>query len=302
MLKLIIPCSKKLLKYMRNKLYLTLVCFSMLFWTTSCRYFSLKRSDKQNAIARVYDSYLYKKDIKNLVPKNIDKKDSIIFVNNIINTWAKQQLLLRKAQINMNEDSLNLNKLVQQYKEDLFINKYKEAVVDQYLDTVVSNEDINKYYKENSNNFKLNENLIKLKYIHLGNDILNKKYFVKLFKSNKQKDIDSLENKKLQLKEFQLNDSIWVSYSDVKSKIPILKSFKDRDLLKKSKFIQKKDSLGLYLVAIKDVRLRNKIAPKSYIKPIIRQMILHQRKLDLIKKIEGTLVVDALNKNHFETY
>jgi len=287
---------------MRNKLYLTLVCFSMLFWTTSCQYFSLRKSDKQNAIARVYDSYLYKKDIKNLVPKNIDKKDSIIFVNNIINTWAKQQLLLRKAQINMNEDSLNLNKLVQQYKEDLFINKYKEAVVDQYLDTVVSNEDINKYYKENRNNFKLNENLIKLKYIHLGNDILNKRYFIKLFKSNKQKDIDSLENKKLQLKEFQLNDSIWVSYSDVKSKIPILKSFKDRDLLKKSKFIQKKDSLGLYLVAIKDVRLRNQIAPESYIKPIIKQMILHQRKLDLIKKIEGTLVVDALNKNHFETY
>ena len=56
------------------------------------------------------------------------------------------------------------------------------------------------------------------------------------------------------------------------------------------------------MVAIKDVLHRNDIAPKSYIIPTIRQMILHNRKLELMNEIEKTLVVDAINKKQFEEY
>jgi len=85
-------------------------------------------------------------------------------------------------------------------------------------------------------------------------------------------------------------------------KVPILKNIAKEDLLKKDNFIQKEDSLSLYLVTIKNVLNRNEIAPKSYITPSIKQMILHQRKLQLLKSIEETLLEDAQNKNQFEIY
>ena len=56
------------------------------------------------------------------------------------------------------------------------------------------------------------------------------------------------------------------------------------------------------MVTIKNVLNRNEIAPKSYITPSIKQMILHQRKLQLLKSIEETLLEDAQNKNQFEIY
>ena len=78
--------------------------------------------------------------------------------------------------------------------------------------------------------------------------------------------------------------------------------FSKEKMLKKTKFIQKQDSLGLYLVAVKDVLLRNNIAPLSYIKPTIKQMILHKRKIELIRDIEKIIVKDATQNKNFKTY
>jgi hypothetical protein len=78
--------------------------------------------------------------------------------------------------------------------------------------------------------------------------------------------------------------------------------FSKEKLLKKTEFVQKQDSLGLYLVAIKDVLVRNDIAPLSYIKPTIKQMILHKRKIQLIRDIEKILVKDATRNNNFKVY
>ena len=77
---------------------------------------------------------------------------------------------------------------------------------------------------------------------------------------------------------------------------------KNKKKIKNNNLIQKEDSLGVYLVAIKNILKRNDIAPKSYVMPLIRQMILHKRKLELTKKIEQTLVNDAINKKQFEQY
>ena len=78
--------------------------------------------------------------------------------------------------------------------------------------------------------------------------------------------------------------------------------FSKEKLLKKTKFLQKQDSLGLYLVAIKEVLPRNSIAPLSYITGTIRQMILHKRKIELIREIEKIIVKDATQNNDFKIY
>ncbi len=104
------------------------------------------------------------------------------------------------------------------------------------------------------------------------------------------------------MKSHHLNDSIWIKYSDLINEIPILKTEDKQLFLKKDHFIQKEDSLSLYLVTIKKVLKSNEIAPKSYITPAIKQMILHQRKLLLLRNIEETLIKDATKKKQFEIY
>ena len=267
----------------------------------SCNYFTFK-DEKREAVARVNNTYLYKDDLKKVFNNAVNENDSILLANNYINNWIKQQLLLSKAQLNLENKVEDFESLVKKYREDLFINSYKEAVVKQYLDTVVTNEDVDEFYSKNNQNFKLNEELLKLKFIKIGKDVYNKNALLKLFKSNKKVDLDSLQANELSLKSHHLNDSVWVKYSDLISKVAVLKNVDKNELLKKGTFIQKEDSLSLYLVTVKEVLKRNEIAPISYITPTINQMILHQRKLLLLRKIEETLIDDARKKQQIEIY
>ncbi|MBK5208395.1 MAG: peptidyl-prolyl cis-trans isomerase [Flavobacteriaceae bacterium] len=272
-----------------------------LIFLQSCNYFTFKKDTRQ-AVARVNDTYLYKDDLMAVFAKNITKEDSVTLVNNYINSWIKQQLLLSKAQLNLENKTGEFEDLVKKYREDLFINSYKEAVVKQYLDTVITDDDIDQFYLNNNELFKLNEELIKFKYIKIGKDVLNKNELIKLFKSTKKSDFVNLKKKVIFLQSHHLNDSIWIKYNDLINEIPIFKTEDKKQLLKKDNFIQKEDSLSLYLATIKEVLQSNEIAPKSYITPTVKQMILHQRKLLLLKNIEETLINDAIKKQQFEIY
>ena len=66
--------------------------------------------------------------------------------------------------------------------------------------------------------------------------------------------------------------------------------------------MQLEDSIGVYLVSVEDVKLRNEQAPLEYALPNIKQILLNKRKLDLIKKLEKDIIQDAIKSEQFETY
>ena len=272
-----------------------------IFTLASCDYIKLqeKHAPTSEIIAIVNTDKLFKEDLKDFLPRNISREDSLILVKSFIQDWAVKKLLLDAAANNNTQESLkNINSLVQDYKESLLINNFKEALIKQQLDTIISDDEVEAYYLINNENFKLNEVLVKSKYLYFDASIINKKEIVKFFKSEEIEDAEELERQQLSFKMYQLNDSIWTELDKILLKLP----FSKENLLKKSKFIQKQDSLGLYLVAIKDVLRRNDIAPLSYIKPTIKEMILHKRKIELIRNIEKIIVKDATKNNNFKIY
>ena len=265
---------------------------------------SLEFQKKDNSIndkpiASVYDESFFEKDLNLLLPKNIDKNDSVALARSIIDSWAIQQLLLIKAKENNTEnDNAEINDLVRDYRQALLINGYKERLIKQRLDTVIESQEIINYYEKNNNNFRLNEELVKLRYIHFSNELIDKKEVIKLFKNGAFEDLETLESRQLSFKKMMLNDSTWVPLENVLLKLP----FSREDLLKKTYLIKKEDSLGLYLAFTKDVLLRNQIAPLMYIEPTIKQMILHKRKLQLIRDIEKIIVKDAIQNKIFKIH
>ena len=278
-----------------------LTIFFCVFTLTSCDYIKLQEKDAPTSeiIAIVNTDKLFKEDLKDFLPRNISREDSLILVKSFIQDWAVKKLLLDAAANNNTQESLkNINSLVQDYKESLLINNFKEALIKQQLDTIISDDEVEAYYLINNENFKLNEVLVKSKYLYFDASVINKKEIIKFFKSEEIEDAEELERQQLSFKMYQLNDSIWTELDKILLKLP----FSKENLLKKSKFIQKQDSLGLYLVAIKDVLRRNDIAPLSYIKPTIKEMILHKRKIELIRDIEKIIVKDATKNNNFKIY
>ncbi|NVJ88816.1 MAG: hypothetical protein HWD82_05185 [Flavobacteriaceae bacterium] len=281
------------------KKYLLLIVITLFF--NSCDYFNIKEKEGNSSeiVAIVNTEKLFKKDLNEILPNEITKEDSTILVRSYINDWAVKQLLLKKAESNSSQEELDeINKLVKDYRESLMINNYKEMLINQQLDTVVNQQEIDTFYYKNKANFRLNEELIQIKYLHFDNKVINKNELIKLFKSNKIEDLEALEKQQLSFKSFQFNDSVWLRLDNVLLKVPFLKE----NLLKKIQFTQKQDSLGVYLASVKDVLIRNDIAPLSYVESTIKQMILHKRKIELIREIEKILVQDATKNNNFKIY
>ena len=274
---------------------------SLLLLFSSCNFMGLKKEKNATVqpIATLFDVELYKKDIQNLLPTNLSSEDSLVLIKSLIHNWAVKQLMLKNSSDNNTSQVNNdINKLVENYKQSLLINNYKEQLIKQQLDTLISEEEVTDYYELNKQNFKLNEELVKMKFLKFKKNQIDEKEIVKLFKSEETEDLEGLEKYHLNFISFQLNDSVWVSLDNIMLKIP----FSKEKLLKKTKFIQKQDSLSLYLVAVKDVLKRNDLAPKSYIESTIKQLILHQRKIELIREIEQIIVKDAIQNKSFKIY
>src|SRR5690606_34744172 len=170
------------------------------------------------------------------------------------------------------------------------------------LDTTISLEKAEAYYQENGENFKLNEDLVKLRYINLTKDNPDLNSIKTSFRRFNDEDMQELQDKTFLFTSYSLNDSIWVKTRQVFQRIGPLTAQTNGDLLKKDNFLQLEDSLGVYLVFVKDVKLRGDQAPLEYSLPTVRQILLNKRKLELIKELEKDITQDAIKNEQFEIY
>lgn len=266
----------------------------------SCDYF--EQGTNKKAVARVNNNLLHEEDLIGLISEDTSAEDSTLIVNNYINRWATQQLLIDQAKINLSQDDLDdFEKLVVQYKNDLYTEAYKSTIVSRQLDSTIAVAEYESFYEKNKENFKLNDELVKVRYIHVDKDFTNLGRIREKFSRFNLEDRKELKDLSIQFKANNFNDSIWVEKEALIRVLPAVGA-NSSQVLKKSNFAQLQDSLGVYLVKIEDLLEPNDIAPLSYIKPTIAQIILNKRKLELIKKLEKDITKDAIKNNDFEIY
>lgn len=280
---------------LENKRIKTILWICSVFLFFSCDYFTFeKKSTADQVIAKFEDKVLLFEDIANQFPKDLKESDSLLALKRIIDDWALQKILIKKAQLNNStEINAEIEELVNEYRESLLINRYKEELIQQELDTVILPSEIDSYYENNKNNFRLNEIVIQARYLTFDKDLIDKKEIIKIFKRGTIEDLEELETKQLSFKQTMLNDSLWVSLNDLLKRT----TFERDELLKKSQLVQKEDSINLFLAVVKDLRQKNEIAPQDYILDNIKAILLHKRKIEVIREIEKILLKDAIKEN-----
>ena len=281
------------------KVFYYLITF--LFFFTSCE-LSIKNSEN-DAVARVNDIYLNIEDIDKSLFLDLNKKDSLFQIQNIVNDWATSKLLEDGALLNLSSrQQQEFEKLIKKYRSDLYTSAYIEALVKKNLDTIILDYQFEKIYNQNKELFVLKEDLIKLRYINHEVNMPNASEIKRRFKRFNNEDQAVLDTISIQFNSFFLNDSVWIKSDDVVKKInPLNKGF-NKLLLKKLNFIQLKDSLGLYLIQINNIANAGEEAPISYVIPTIKQIILNRRKLKLVNQLKSEIVNDAIKNKKFEIY
>ena len=254
-------------------------------------------------LARLGDDFFYESDLMDVLPTGFSYEDSIIFVKNRINNWAKEKLLFNKALVNLGDKKQeNLKQLIDSYKNELFSYSYQEMIVKSSMDTFVSEKSIREYYNLNKLNFKLNQEIIHARYLKINNENYNLKDVIKRFRRFKESDKSFLDSISLQFSSYYFNDSIWINKEVFFNKLPELNDRLKQNIVKNKLFYRLQDSLELYLINIKDFRLKNDVAPFNYIKSTLKQVLLNKKKLEFISKFEKELIEDALKQNEYELY
>ena len=272
--------------------------FSLLF--IGCDFIE-KKPDQ--VLARLGDEFYYTSDLIEIFPSGLSKEDSVIFVKNRINNWAKEKLLFKKALVNLGDEKQgDLNQLIDSYKNELFSYAYQEKIVKSAMDTFISEQSVREYYNINKLNFKLNQEIINARYLKINSENYNLKDVVKRFRRFKQSDKIFLDSISLQFSSYYFNDSLWINKDVFFNKLPEINDRLKQNIVKNKLFYRLQDSLELYLINIKDYKLKNDIAPFDFIKSTLKQVLLNKKKLEFISKFENEIIDDALQQNEFEFY
>ena len=259
-------------------------------------------SKKENPLARVYDNYLYKSEVKDLVNKEIDPKDSAIIVQNYIDMWIRNQLMLKKAEQNLSDNQKDVERQLEDYRAKLLIYKYKQQWISENLDTVVRFTEIENYYNSYSSNFKLKENILKALYIKIPKDSPDINKVNRWIASDNKKDKDLLQSYCYKFAStYDHFDSSWVPFRQLLNRTPINVE-NEKQLLQQRKFIEGADEDYSYYIKINDYQLRSNIAPLPYVHNDIRHIILNKRKIRLVEELENNIYSDALNYGSFKIY
>lgn len=273
----------------------------ILWGFTSCDLLPEKEK-KGDVVARVSDKYLYAEDLEGLVPAGTSKKDSLSITQNYINNWIRQELLLQQAEANLDENQMDFSKQVDQYRNSLIIFQYESELVRQKLDTNVSEQEIEAYYKQNQSSFLLHENILRVQYAAIDLNSTQAPRFRQLLRSDKSADQEKLnELCQVHAHSCQLDDQLWISFNEFAGKVPVAIA-DQRNFLESNPYFEVQDTAFRYLVRVKEYKIKESVSPLSFETANIRVILLNKRKSEMLKQMEEDLFKSAQSKKNIEIY
>ena len=260
---------------------------------------NINNDNSNDLIARAGENFLYQNDL----PSFSSRQDSLLRYKNFVELWAKEKLLYDLSLTNLSQSKKNeLDLLIEKFKIDLYINSYKDLIVNSRIDSIVTNEEIESYYNANVDNFTLNETLLKYRYLKVPSDNININRIRRYIQRLSNDDRDFLDSLNFQFAELKVNDSVWFAERDVISSIEFINQTNKSNFMRVNRLYEIKDDQYINYFIVKDLLKSGNIPPLSYLYDRIKLNIINQRKIDLIKNINKEILNDALKSSKYEIY
>lgn len=278
---------------MKYLIYITAILFAL-----ACN----NKSGSDAIIAQVGDKVLYLSELQDIIPDDSSPEDSLMLGEKYVKDWIVDQVVVKKAEENLSEEQKNFEELIENYRKTLLTYSYEQELVRQQLDTNVSNEEIEKYYNENIQNFELRDYIVKVKFCAIASDSKDLKQLKKLFYSADPKDYLKWEALCIEKQaSYYIDEDHWMLWEDLVKKIPI-EVYDVESFLTRNKSVEVEKNGNTHLIAFLDYQLSGSRSPLSFERDRIKAMIINKRKLDLISKMKEDLYQQAVSNNEVENY
>lgn len=150
------------------------VCFFVIVlpMLNSCKtIMSFVRDGK--VVAEVGSEKLYDTDLATFIPDGISAEDSTRLALQYINSWATDMVFNDVVDRELSKSEKNVTKELEDYRRSLLKYRYEQKYINQRLDTAVTDGQIEKYYEDHIENFRLALPIAKAKFLCISADSPN---------------------------------------------------------------------------------------------------------------------------------
>ncbi|MDJ1501051.1 hypothetical protein [Xanthocytophaga agilis] len=282
-------------------LFLLLVTGTLLIAACNTDKKSNRQSTSETVLAKAGNDILYLSELSDIIPDGLSQPDSTAFVKRYAESWVRKRLLMDQATRETEGDAEEIDRKVADYRDYLILQAFEKQYVDRHIDTTVSTAEIQDYYKNNPENFTLQQSIVKAWLVVAPKTTPGLDRARSWIRSNKPNDRKELQSFAYRFANFyHLEDTKWTIFNDLIRNTPFADDKNNVALLKNNHFAETSDQQNVYLLAIKEVRLSSQPAPLAFITPQIHEILINRRKVKMLHELENKIYEEAKNKKEFE--
>ena len=286
----------------RPVLQVALIAVSALIIAAGCQFLAKNKSD-DTVLAKTSSAVLTLRQVDKIMPATLKGDDRVQFLQNYVDKWIHNQLMLERAIANIDADGYeSVENMVNDYRTALLVYKYQQLYIEQNLDTLVLDSQIADHYAKYGNNFLLDSCAVKAVIVQVPKSLPDGNQIRTLMRSNRPDDFVKLEEYCYKnARKFDVGLD-WRYLTDAVRQLPRGAIANPLNVAKNGRLVEAQDSLYNYYFLVKEFLDVNEQAPLVFAREKIREILLNHQKNDLIRNLEIKIYVDAVNKQRFTNY
>lgn len=238
-------------------------------------------------LAQVFQYKLYYEDIRDLVQTYENPADSLQQVRSLTEHWVRDRLVLVEAEKNFPRE-INLDKLVEDYRQSLVRHFYEQQTLERQLDTVITEADLQAYYEDHKDQHRLESGIFRGYCFKIprpaprGDKLLA---WWRTFPAQHREEVLAYAQARARTN--------WSDTSQWQEMQRAVQLFPEGTLapaaIRAQRSIIRADDDYVYLLYPLESYAAQDIAPLAYIREQAARYILHQRELELLDSMTRTI-------------
>lgn len=283
-------------------LRVTILTITALLLLVSCEGFRSNWHNSDRKVAKVGKDVLYESDILPLLPDGISSEDSAAMVRQYVNTWALSRLKVKKAEEQLSKSEKDVSAQVEEYRNNLIGFRYEKLFIEERIDTVVTEQEIENYYKEHKESFITSSSVVKARVVHLASKSSYYSMIRDMLDVTSPEDVSSLEELCF-FSADRYNDfgKDWTDISTFAREVGSDAESLEADIRRGDYFTREIDG-STVMVQIMEKVVAGEVSPLEFNKSRIKETLISRRKQELLSTLERDLLEEAAGNNTLKIY
>lgn len=246
-------------------------------------------------MAQVYYHKLYLSDIRENMPTGLSEEDSLDLVNDFINDWIKEQLLLHEAEKKLSVKEKNFDRQMEEYRNNLLINAYYNKILSDTSLVKITDEEMEDYVKHFGNQYTVNKEIVRLNYVKLakGSKLIAPVKEILFNEARRSEEKGTLDKLLSDSVEYMTDDNTWLYLDDIRNEVNFDIDTK-QDIASNHIQLEKEVGEYHYLIVLLDYKNKRSVSETEEEQAAARMMLINQKRQQIIEEHVNKLYEKAI--------